>query len=69
MIVFARCCRTAGPYPLTRQTSFLFVIGTQSPINTMTDLFRFIPDSPGKVSYGTTGPGSPQQRSTLLLAQ
>ena len=30
---------------------------------------KFLREKPAKVSYGTTGPGSPQQLSTLLLAQ
>ena len=30
---------------------------------------KFLRENPAKVSYGTTGPGSPQQLSTLLLAQ
>lgn len=58
-----------APISLTHLTPYVFVVSAQSPINTLADLFKYIRDNPGKVSYGTTGPGSPQQLSTLLLAQ
>jgi tripartite-type tricarboxylate transporter receptor subunit TctC len=58
-----------APISLTHLTPYVFVVSAQSPINTLADLFKFIRDNPGKVSYGTTGPGSPQQLATLLLAQ
>ena len=58
-----------APVSLTHLTPYVFVVSAQSPINTLAELFRFIRDNPGKISYGTTGPGSPQQLSTLLLAQ
>ena len=58
-----------APISLTHLTPYVFVVSAQSPINTLAELFRFIRDNPGKISYGTTGPGSPQQLSTLLLAQ
>jgi len=44
-------------------------VSSQSPINTIADLLKFVRDNPGKVTYGTTGDGSPQQLATLLLAQ
>ena len=58
-----------APISLTHLTPYVFVLSAQSPINTLAELFKFIRDNPGKISYGTTGPGSPQQLSTLLLAQ
>ena len=58
-----------APISLTHLTPYVFVVSAQSPINTLAELFKFIRDNPGKISYGTTGPGSPQQLSTLLLAQ
>jgi tripartite-type tricarboxylate transporter receptor subunit TctC len=38
-------------------------------VNTLGELFKYIRDNKGKVTYGTTGPGSPQLLATLLLAQ
>ena len=58
-----------APISLTHLTPYVFVVSAQSPVNTLPELFKFIRDNPGKISYGTTGPGSPQQLSTLLLAQ
>jgi len=58
-----------APISLTHLTPYVFVVSAQSPVNTLADLFKFIRDNPGRASYGTTGPGSPQQLSTLLLAQ
>ena len=58
-----------APISLTHLTPYVFVVSAQSPVTTLPELFKFIRDNPGKISYGTTGPGSPQQLSTLLLAQ
>lgn len=58
-----------APVSLTHLTPYVFVVSAQSPIKSVADLLKHIRDNPGKVSYGTTGPGSPQQLSTLLLAQ
>ncbi len=58
-----------APVSLTHLTPYVFVVSSQSPVNTLADLIKFIRDNPGKISYGTTGPGSPQQLATLLLAQ
>ncbi len=58
-----------APISLTHLTPYVFVVSAQSPVNSLAELFKFIRDNPGKISYGTTGPGSPQQLATLLLAQ
>lgn len=58
-----------APVTLTHMTPYVFVVSAQSPVQSITELFKFIRDNPGKISYGTTGPGSPQQLATLLLAQ
>jgi tripartite-type tricarboxylate transporter receptor subunit TctC len=44
-------------------------VSSGSPINTLAELIKYVRDNPGKVTYGTTGEGSPQQLATLLLAQ
>lgn len=58
-----------APVSLTHLTPYVFVVSSQSPINTIADLLKYVRENPGKVTYGTTGEGSPQQLATLLLAQ
>ena len=58
-----------APISLTHLTPYVFVVSAQSPVNSLAELFKYVRDNPGKISYGTTGPGSPQQLATLLLAQ
>ncbi|MBS0337887.1 MAG: tripartite tricarboxylate transporter substrate binding protein [Proteobacteria bacterium] len=54
---------------LTHMTPYVFVVSAQLPVNTLPELFKYIRDNKGRVTYGTTGPGSPQLLATLLLAQ
>jgi tripartite-type tricarboxylate transporter receptor subunit TctC len=54
---------------LTHMTPYVFVVSSQSPVNSLADLFKYIRDNKGKITFGTTGPGSPQLLATLLLAQ
>jgi tripartite-type tricarboxylate transporter receptor subunit TctC len=54
---------------MTHLTPYVFVVSGQSPVKTLPELLKFIRSNPGKVSYGTTGQGSPQQLATLLFAQ
>ena len=58
-----------APISLTHLTPYVFVVSAQSPVNSLAELFKYVRDNPGKISYATTGPGSPQQLATLLLAQ
>jgi len=58
-----------APVSLTHLTPYVFVVSAHSPIQSLADLLKYARDNPGKVSYGTTGPGSPQLLATLLLAQ
>jgi tripartite-type tricarboxylate transporter receptor subunit TctC len=58
-----------APVSLTHLTPYVFVVSSQSPIQSLADLLKFARESPGKVTYGTTGPGSPQLLATMLLAQ
>ena len=58
-----------APVSLTHLTPYVFVVSAQQPVNTLPELLKFIRDNPGKITYGTTGQGSPQQLATLLLAQ
>jgi tripartite-type tricarboxylate transporter receptor subunit TctC len=58
-----------APVSLTHLTPYVFVVSAQSPIQSMAELLKFVRENPGLVTYGTTGPGSPQLLATLLLAQ
>ena len=58
-----------APVSLTHLTPYVFVVSAQSPIRTLADLLKHVRENPGKATYGTTGPGSPQLLATLLLAQ
>src|SRR5438132_12855157 len=58
-----------APVSLTHLTPYVFVVSAQSPVRSLQELVKFIRDNPGKVTYGTTGEGSPQQLATLLFAQ
>lgn len=58
-----------APVSLTHMTPYVFVVSAQSPIQSLADLLRYVRENPGKATYGTTGPGSPQLLATLLLAQ
>lgn len=61
--------RDFAPVSLTHMTPYVFVVSSQLPVNSLADLFKYIQDNKGKITYGTTGPGSPQLLATLLLAQ
>lgn len=58
-----------APVSLTHMTPYVFVVSAQSPVTSLPELFKYVRDNKGKVTYGTTGPGSPQLLATLLLAQ
>src|SRR5215210_1797590 len=54
---------------MTHLTPYVFLVSAQSPVKSLPELLKFIRANPGKITYGATGPGSPQQLATLLLAQ
>jgi tripartite-type tricarboxylate transporter receptor subunit TctC len=58
-----------APVSLTHLTPYVFVVSSQSPVKSLQELIRYIKDNAGKITYGTTGDGSPQQLATLLFAQ
>lgn len=58
-----------APVSMTHLTPYVFVVSSQSAPKTLDELIRAVRENPAKVSYGTTGQGSPQQLATLLLAQ
>lgn len=58
-----------APVSLTHFTPYVFAVSPQSPAKSMAELLKFIKSNSGKITYGTTGLGSPQQLATLLFAQ
>lgn len=58
-----------APVSMTHITPYVFIVSGQSPVKTLPELLKFVRANPGKITYGATGPGSPQQLATLLLAQ
>ena len=58
-----------APVSLTHLTPYVFLVSAQSPVKSLPELLKFIRDNPGKINFGMTGPGSPQQLATLLMAQ
>lgn len=58
-----------APVTLTHLTPYAFLVSGQSPVKSLPELIRHIRDNPGKINYGITGPGSPHQLATLLMAQ
>jgi tripartite-type tricarboxylate transporter receptor subunit TctC len=58
-----------APISMTHLTPYVFLVSAQSPVKSLPELLKYIRANPGKITYGITGPGSPQQLATLLLAQ
>ena len=58
-----------APVTMTHLTPYAFLVSRESPVRSLPELIKFIKDNPGKVNYGITGPGSPHQLATLLMAQ
>ena len=54
---------------LTHLTPYVFLVSPQSPVKSLAELLKFVKSNSGKITYGTTGLGSPQQLATLLFAQ
>jgi len=54
---------------MTHLTPYVIVVSAQSPVKSVPELIKFVKGGSGKITYGTTGPGSPQQLATLYLNQ
>lgn len=57
------------PITLTHLTPYVVVVSAQSTVQSFADLIERIRKASTPLTYGSTGPGSPQQLATLLLAQ
>ena len=57
------------PITLTHLTPYVVVVSAQSSVQNFADLIERIRKASTPLTYGSTGPGSPQQLATLLLAQ
>jgi tripartite-type tricarboxylate transporter receptor subunit TctC len=58
-----------APVSLTHLTPYVFIVSGQSALKSLPELLKFIKSNSGKITYGTSGLGSPQQLATLLFAQ
>ena len=58
-----------APVSLTHMTPYVFVVSSQLPVNSLAELLKYIRDNKGRITFGTTGPGSPQLLATMVLAQ
>ncbi|VTU37503.1 Bug family tripartite tricarboxylate transporter substrate binding protein [Variovorax sp. PBL-E5] len=51
------------------QFQYVFVVSSSSPIKTLDELISIGRTQPGKLSFGTTGPGTGNHLATVLLAR
>ena len=58
-----------APISLTHLTPYVIAVSSQSPVKSLPELLKYVRANTGKITYGVTGPGSPQQLATLLFAQ
>jgi tripartite-type tricarboxylate transporter receptor subunit TctC len=55
------------PIALVANAPFLLIVNPSLPIKSIPDLVKLASETPGKLSYGSAGPGSPQHLSMELL--
>src|SRR5262245_54651532 len=56
-----------APIVLTSNAPFMLLVNDALPVKTVTDWVKWVKSQPGKLSYGSAGPGSPQHLSMELL--
>jgi tripartite-type tricarboxylate transporter receptor subunit TctC len=56
-----------APVVLTSNAPFMLVVNDKLPIKSVSDWIAWVKSQPGKLSYGSAGPGSPQHLSMELL--
>ena len=55
------------PIALTSNAPFLLLVNPAQPVHSVADLIKLAKSKPGQLSYGSAGPGSPQNLSFELL--
>jgi len=56
-----------APIALVSNAPFLLLVNPAQPIHSVADLIALAKEKPGRLSYGSAGPGSPQHLSMELL--
>jgi len=56
-----------APIVLTSNAPFMLLVNEAVPVKSVTDWVTWVKSQPGKLSYGSAGPGSPQHLSMELL--
>jgi tripartite-type tricarboxylate transporter receptor subunit TctC len=56
-----------APIVLTSNAPFMLLVNETLPVKSVTDWVTWVKSQPGKLSYGSAGPGSPQHLSMELL--
>ena len=56
-----------APIILTSNAPFILLVNPDQPVHSVADLVKLAKEKPGKLSYGSAGPGSPQHLSMELL--
>jgi len=59
--------RDFAPIALVSNAPFLLLVNPAQPIHSVADLVALAKEKPGRLSYGSAGPGSPQHLSMELL--
>jgi tripartite-type tricarboxylate transporter receptor subunit TctC len=55
------------PLALTAQTPFVLVVNPDLPVRSVQDLIQYVKDRPGRISYATSGVGTPHHLFAELL--
>ena len=56
-----------APIVLTSNAPFMLLVNAAQPVHSVADWIKLVKSQPGKLSYGSAGPGSPQHLSMELL--
>src|SRR6185312_16749689 len=55
------------PIALVANAPFMLLVNPSLPVHSLAELIAYVKARPGKLSYGSAGPGSPQHLSMELL--
>src|SRR5262249_20574297 len=59
--------RDFAPIALTSNAPFMLLVHPSLPVRSVTELIAYLKERSGKLSYGSAGPGSPQNLSMELF--